>query len=138
MSAAFLGGHLTYGEQIGVDHTATADATKPEKFTTVMKNADLKEDKPTRVTAEGVAIVLVKRGERIYALTDTCPHQGGPLSEGKLVGGAIQCPWHQSELALKDGSIVCGPTTYPARRFDVRILGGDIQVRAASEDAGGD
>src|SRR5438874_2430333 len=31
-SAAYLGGHLTFGEQIGVDHTATADATKPEKF----------------------------------------------------------------------------------------------------------
>ena len=135
---AYLGGHLVYAEQIGVDHTATADATKPEKFTTVMKVADLAEDKPTRVTAEGVAIVLVKRGERIYALTATCPHLGGPLDEGKLVGDAIQCPWHQSKLALDDGHIVGGPTTFPARCFDVRVRLGAIQVRAGSKHAAGD
>ena len=134
--ASYLGGHLVFGEQIGVDHTATADAAKPEKFTKVIKAADLDEDKPTRVTAGGVAIVLVKRGERIYALTDTCPHLGGPLSEGKLVGGAIQCPWHGSRLALEDGSVVGGPTVYPARCFEVRTRAGEIQVRAASRAAG--
>jgi nitrite reductase/ring-hydroxylating ferredoxin subunit/uncharacterized membrane protein len=132
---AYLGGHLVFGEQIGVDHTATADSTKPEKFTSVMKDADLKEDKPTRVEADGVAILLVKRGERIYALTETCPHLGGPLSEGKLVGGAIECPWHQSKLSLADGSIVSGPTTHPARCFEVRIRKGEIQVRAAPKKA---
>jgi len=129
---AYLGGHLVFGEQVGVDHTATADVGKPEKFTTVMKLADLDENKPTRVNAEGVAIVLVKRGSRVHALTATCPHLGGPLDEGKLVGDAIQCPWHQSELALEDGHVVCGPTTYPARTFDVRVEGGEIQVRAAN------
>ena len=41
-SAAYLGGHLTFGEQIGVDHTATADATKPEKFKRVLKADELK------------------------------------------------------------------------------------------------
>jgi len=135
---AYLGGHLVFAEQIGVDHTATSDATQPEKFTTVMKVADLADDKPTRVVAEGIAICLVKRGDKIFGITDTCPHLGGPLSEGKLVGDAIECPWHQSQLALEDGSIVSGPTTYPARCFDVRVRAGEIQVRAASKQAAGD
>src|SRR5438132_7101244 len=130
-SAAYLGGHLTFGEQIGVDHTATADSNKPEKFVRVMKAEDLRENKPTRVDAGGVAVLLVKRGDRIFALTETCPHLGGPLSEGKLVGDAIQCPWHGSELALEDGHVVNGPTTFPARRFDVRVRAGNIEVRAA-------
>src|SRR5438093_9439867 len=133
-SAAYLGGHLTFGEQIGVDHTATADATKPEKFKRVLKADELKENKPTRVEAEGVAVLLVKRGDRIFALTETCPHLGGPLSEGKLVGDAIQCPWHGSELALEDGHVVNGPTTLPARCFDVRVRAGNIEVRAARLD----
>jgi nitrite reductase/ring-hydroxylating ferredoxin subunit/uncharacterized membrane protein len=129
-TSAYLGGHLVFGQQIGVDHTATADTNKPEKYTRVMPEADLKEEKPTRVLADGVAIVLVRRDKNIYALTETCPHLGGPLSEGKLVGDAIQCPWHMSELALEDGHVVNGPTTYPARCFDVRIRGGYIEVRA--------
>ena len=134
-SAAYLGGHLVFGEQIGVDHTATADNKKPEKYTAVMAADALAENAPTRVLADGVAIVLVKRGDRIFALTDTCPHLGGPLSEGKLVGDAIQCPWHQSELALEDGRVVNGPTTFPARCFDVRTRAGKIEVRAASKHA---
>jgi len=130
-SGAYLGGHLVFGEQIGVDHTATADSTKPEKFTGVMRVADLPENKPTRVVVDGVAILLVKRDDLIFAISETCPHLGGPLSEGKLVGDAIECPWHGSQLALSDGHIVSGPTTFPARCFDVRVRLGEIQVRNA-------
>lgn len=132
---AYLGGHLVFAEQIGVDHTATADATKPEKFTTVIKLDDLSENKPTRVEADGVAILLVKRGERVFAISETCPHLGGPLSEGKLVGDSIECPWHASQLALADGHVVSGPTTFPARCYDVRVRSGEVQVRAATKQA---
>ncbi|HKO56095.1 MAG TPA: Rieske 2Fe-2S domain-containing protein [Thermoanaerobaculia bacterium] len=134
-ASAYLGGHLVFSEQIGVDHTATADADKPEEFTAVMAAASLAENKPTRVVADGVAIMLLKRGERIYALTDTCPHLGGPLSEGTLVDGAIRCPWHGSELALEDGSVVNGPSTFPARCFQVRIQDGVIELRAGNKQA---
>src|SRR6266849_397790 len=130
-TAAYLGGNLVFGEQMGVDHTATADAGKPEKFTRVLAEDALKENKPTRVLANGVAVLLVRRKGEIYALTETCPHLGGPLSEGKLVGDAIQCPWHMSELALEDGHVVNGPTAFPARCFDVRVRAGNIEVRAA-------
>jgi nitrite reductase/ring-hydroxylating ferredoxin subunit/uncharacterized membrane protein len=131
-AAGYLGGHLVFGEQVGVDHTATADSRKPENWVAVMADRSLRHDTPARVEAEGVAIVLVKRGERIFALTETCPHLGGPLSEGKLVGDAIQCPWHRSELALDDGHVVNGPTTFPARCFDVRVRDGQIEVRVHS------
>jgi nitrite reductase/ring-hydroxylating ferredoxin subunit/uncharacterized membrane protein len=133
MMSAYLGGHLVFGEQIGVDHTATADNKKPENFVPVLAEAALPESTPTRVVAEGVAILLVKRNGQIYAITETCPHLGGPLSEGKLVGDAIQCPWHMSELRLSDGHVVNGPTTFPARCFDVRVSNGQIEVRAASK-----
>ncbi len=129
--AAYLGGHLVYGQQVGVDHTATADMLKPEKFTRTIAESSLPENKPRRVKAGGIAVLLVKRNGTIHALTETCPHLGGPLSEGKLVGDAIQCPWHGSELALEDGHVVNGPTTFPARCFEVRVRDGHIEVRAA-------
>jgi len=128
-ASAYLGGHLVFAEQIGVDHTATADADKPEEFTPVLPLADLPENKPTRALAGGVAILLVRRGERIFAMTETCPHLGGPLSKGELVGDAIQCPWHGSELALEDGHVVNGPSTFPARCFEVRVRDGWITLR---------
>ena len=128
-ASAYLGGHLVFAEQIGVDHTATADQKKPAKFTRAMKAEDLKENKPTKCVVDGVPILLFKRGDEIYGITETCPHLGGPLSEGKVINGAIECPWHGSQLALDDGHVVDGPTAYPARCFDVRVRGAYIEVR---------
>ncbi|HJQ40942.1 MAG TPA: Rieske 2Fe-2S domain-containing protein [Thermoanaerobaculia bacterium] len=130
MSSAFLGGHLTYGEQIGVDHTATADQDTPKKFTAVLEADALKENKPVKVTADGVAVVLVKQGDEIFALRETCTHLGGPLSEGKIDGDGIVCPWHGSRFCLKDGRVLDGPAVFPERVFDVRVRDGQIEVRA--------
>lgn len=133
--SAHLGGHLSFGEQIGVDHTATANAAEPQNFTQVATLSDLEEGTPKRVTREGVAILLVRRGERVHAITETCPHLGGPLSEGKLRGNVIECPWHGSKFNVTDGRVVDGPSTFPARCFDVRIRDGSVEVRAASKQA---
>jgi nitrite reductase/ring-hydroxylating ferredoxin subunit/uncharacterized membrane protein len=130
MSSAYLGGHLSYGEQIGVDHTATADQDTPKKYTAVLAADDLAENKPAKVTADGVAVVLVKQGDAIYALRDTCTHLGGPLSEGKIEDDSIICPWHGSRFCLKDGRVLDGPAVFPERAFDVRVREGKIEVRA--------
>ncbi len=130
MSSAYLGGHLAYGEQIGVDHTATPDQGTPKEFVAVLDADKLVDNKPTKVTAEGVAIVLVKQGDSIHALRDTCTHLGGPLSEGKLEGDSIRCPWHGSRFCMKDGRVLESPAVYPERLFDVRVREGKIEVRA--------
>lgn len=133
MSSAFLGGHLAYGEQIGVDHTATADQGSPENYVAVLDDSALPENKPTKVTAEGVAILLVRQGEKIFALRDTCTHLGGPLSEGKLEGDSIRCPWHGSRFCLSDGRVLDSPAVFPERVFEVRVREGRIEVRAPRE-----
>jgi nitrite reductase/ring-hydroxylating ferredoxin subunit/uncharacterized membrane protein len=133
MSAAFLGGHLTYGEQIGVDHTATADQEKPEKYVGVLDADELRENKPTRVTADGVTVLLVKQGDTIFALRETCTHLGGPLAEGKLEGDSIICPWHGSRFCLTDGRVLDGPAVFPERVLEVRVRAGRIEVRAPRE-----
>jgi nitrite reductase/ring-hydroxylating ferredoxin subunit/uncharacterized membrane protein len=135
-ASAYLGGHLVFGEQIGIDHTATADASKPEEFTRVASATDLQEGTPKRVvTKDGVAICMLRRGNDIHAITDTCSHLGGPLSEGKLEGNVIQCPWHGSRFDVTDGHVVDGPATFPARRFEVRVVNGEVEVRAENKQA---
>jgi nitrite reductase/ring-hydroxylating ferredoxin subunit/uncharacterized membrane protein len=132
-ASAYLGGHLVFGEQIGVDHTATPNASDPEKFRVAIAADELKANQLTRVTVGDTDIVLFKRGDDIFALSATCPHLGGPLDEGSVVGDAVQCPWHGSELALDDGHVVNGPTTFPARCYEVRVRAGNVEVRAANK-----
>jgi nitrite reductase/ring-hydroxylating ferredoxin subunit len=129
--AAYLGGHLVFGEQIGVDHTAAQEL--PKEFVPVMNEAELPEGRMLKAEAEGVPVLLVRRGGEICALAHTCSHQGGPLSEGKLEGDVVECPWHGSRFSLRDGSVVDGPATFPQPCFETRVGEGRVEVRAAHE-----
>jgi nitrite reductase/ring-hydroxylating ferredoxin subunit/uncharacterized membrane protein len=128
-TAAYLGGHLVYGEQVGVDHTAAQ--RPPEGFVPVLSEAELSDNQLRRVTANGMPVLLLRRGERIYAIAETCTHQGGPLAEGKLEDLSVICPWHGSRFALEDGRVLDGPSTFPQPCFETRIHHRRIEVRAA-------
>lgn len=133
--SAYLGGHLVFGEQIGVDHTATADQDQPKKFTAVMRASDLKDRKPVRVDVEDAAVLLVRTGDTINAISNTCSHLGGPLNEGKLEGDSIRCPWHGSRFCLSDGAVLDGPATFDERVYEVREREGQIEVRARGSNS---
>ena len=125
--SAYLGGHLVYAEQVGVDHTAGQEA--PEGWTPVLTATELPENAPRRVEVEGTRVLLVRQGARIYALAETCAHLGGPLAEGELVDGSIRCPWHGSRYALDDGRVLDGPSAFPQPCYETRIREGQIEVR---------
>jgi nitrite reductase/ring-hydroxylating ferredoxin subunit len=62
-----------------------------------------------------------------------CSHAGGPLDEGCVVGGALQCPWHRSEFALSDGHVVRGPATSAEPVYDARVHDGFVELRGPVE-----
>ena len=89
------------------------------------------------------ALVVVHRAGRLYALRDQCPHQGAPLSSGRVLdastarlesgrpqfsgcGAVLQCPWHGWAFRLDDGCAVATPgvriKSYPARVAHGRVL----------------
>jgi len=128
--SAYLGGHLVFNEKIGVDHTA--DYSPPEDFVSILAAAELPENQLRRVDAKGMPVLLVRRGERIYAIAETCAHLGGPLSEGKLEDGTVRCPWHGSRFSLEDGRVLEGPSVYAQPVLEVRVRDGQIEVRKSN------
>jgi nitrite reductase/ring-hydroxylating ferredoxin subunit/uncharacterized membrane protein len=128
--AAYLGGHLVFKEKIGVDHTA--DYSPPEDFVPVLAELELRENELRRVQANSMPVLLVRRGQRIYAIAETCAHLGGPLSEGKLEDTTVRCPWHGSRFSLEDGRVLEGPSVHAQPVLDVRLRDGQIEVRKSS------
>ncbi len=59
------------------------------------------------------------------------PHFSGPLSEGKLEGDTVVCPYHFSRFALEDGRVIDGPAVHPQPCLEVRTRNGQIEVRRA-------
>lgn len=131
--SARLGGQMVYKHRVGVDRTS--GQSFPEEFVEVMAESALENDKPTRAEHAGVPILLVRRGERVFALAETCSHFSGPLSEGKLVDDSIVCPWHQSRFDLADGHVINGPAVHPQPCLETRIRDGKIEVRRARKEA---
>ncbi|MDQ2970590.1 MAG: Rieske 2Fe-2S domain-containing protein [Acidobacteriota bacterium] len=127
VAAGFLGGELVSHEQIGVDHSSGREL--PEKFTAVLSAKALAQGKLKRVLYKETPLLLVRRGGRIHALAETCAHLGGPLSEGKLDGDCVVCPWHASKFALESGAVVEGPSAFPQPSLETRVRDGKIEVR---------
>jgi nitrite reductase/ring-hydroxylating ferredoxin subunit/uncharacterized membrane protein len=126
-AGAYLGGHLVYNERIGVNH---APEQLPKKFVPVMPESELPENKLCKAEADGIPVVVVRRGDRISVMAEKCSHLGGPLAEGKFDGKTITCPWHGSTFAIAGGTIVNGPATYSQPCFEVRVRAGQIEARA--------
>lgn len=128
VAAAYLGGDLVYRDQIGVSH---ANPIWTEMtFEPALAEVELGEGELRRVEVGDRQIVLARQHGQIYALDNSCSHLGGPLSEGTLEDGCVQCPWHGSRFALDDGRPIGGPAAVPQPCFETRVRNGQIEVRA--------
>ena len=131
ITAAFLGGELVFSIGTGVNHHAWQEV--PTKFTKVMLEGQLTDNMLVKAMAGDTPILLFKRGSTICAISETCSHAGGPLSEGELDGNLVQCPWHASRFDICTGQVKGGPATISQVRYETRIQNGQIEVRR-SED----
>jgi 3-phenylpropionate/trans-cinnamate dioxygenase ferredoxin subunit len=89
----------------------------------------------------GRSIGVFNIAGNFYALRNHCPHQGGPLCEGKLSGlvqaarpGAyeysrpeeiLRCPWHGWEYDIKTGQSWVDPAKTRVRRYEVVVESGE-------------
>lgn len=84
-----------------------------------------------RVRAYDVAgrkIALYHTATGFYATDNTCPHRGGPLAEGDLMGNEITCPWHLWGFDVTTG-LCSGNSEIAVARHEVQIDGDRVLVR---------
>lgn len=64
------------------------------------------EEKPRRVEVDGKKFLVCLADDEVYAFRNVCPHQYGPVAEGRLTsdGEKIICPWHGWEFELDGGT----------------------------------
>ena len=121
-AGAFVGGELVYTLGNMVNRHAWRFFGTPKW--TKLDLTEILEGVPTAAKAGAQSLVVVRNGETVYALHAQCAHAGGPLAEGKLVDGCIECPWHGSRFDMATGRRKRGPTTYDQPRYDVRAAEG--------------
>jgi nitrite reductase/ring-hydroxylating ferredoxin subunit/uncharacterized membrane protein len=128
-AGAFIGGELSYGQLLGVKHTAEP-IVPPDVFRIVLPIADVPADRPAVADFNGIPVLISRTSDGVAAVSAVCTHRGAPLRDGEFKDGCVTCPWHGSRFALDDGRILQGPATFPQPRFEARITGADVELRA--------
>ena len=90
------------------------------QFVKVGSKADFKDLEGGKlVEVSGQSNVIFDLGGTLYAIENTCPHRGGPLSEGVVIVDEVMCPWHGSRFNVKTGALLTPPAREGVRSFPV-------------------
>jgi nitrite reductase (NADH) small subunit len=62
------------------------------------------------VEVDGLSLAVFHAGAGQYqALSGVCPHEGGPLADGALLGDVVVCPWHGFDFDVRSGACDVAP-----------------------------
>jgi 3-phenylpropionate/trans-cinnamate dioxygenase ferredoxin subunit len=96
----------------------------------VCRFADLAPNSATRFDVDGVPVAVVRIGDDVYAIGDTCSHGAVSLSEGEVFceSKEIECWKHGSAFSLVSGEPLTLPATQPVPVFVARVLDGAVLI----------
>jgi nitrite reductase/ring-hydroxylating ferredoxin subunit len=98
------------------------------EFVEVAKMSEIPPGRVVTRTIDGRTIAIYHTGSGFFATDNTCPHRGGPLAEGDLLGNEITCPWHLWSFDVATGLCPGNPDIAVATH-EVRVEGERLMVR---------
>ena len=105
----------------------------PGDWTVVAPAGDLPDGRLVAAMLGDQELLLYRRADQIFALSNRCTHQGAPLHRGRVSGAgstlSVTCPLHGSMFRLESGRVLRGPATRPVPAYDARLIGTSIEVR---------
>lgn len=95
---------------------------------TVAKLSELSEATPTKVEVDGIPVCLVRLGDTVKAIHDTCSHQQWSLAEGMVWDNGVECSLHGSTFDLDTGKPQSMPAIQSVPTFAVELEGDDVRI----------
>jgi nitrite reductase/ring-hydroxylating ferredoxin subunit len=105
------------------------------QFVSVAQIGDVGPGRSKVVTVGGVDIALFNVNGTIYAIDNLCPHEGGPLATGKVLGTVVTCPWHRWRFDLATGRSPVNPAV-GVRVSRVKLEGREILIELDGTEGG--
>lgn len=100
----------------------------PLGFVTVARAGEIAVGGVKITRMDDTMVALFRLDDGYWAIEDVCTHDGGPVAEGTLEGGLIECPRHGAKFDVRTGAPKGFPATSPVPTYAVRVVGDEIQV----------
>jgi nitrite reductase/ring-hydroxylating ferredoxin subunit len=104
-------------------------------FVMVCDVNDIEEDRAKMFCLNKERIAVYKTAGKLFAVSNVCKHQNGPLGEGKIIDGCITCPWHGYQYLPHNGQSP-PPFKEKVSTYDVKLEGPKIWVNPAAYPEG--
>ncbi|MCE9623043.1 MAG: non-heme iron oxygenase ferredoxin subunit [Actinomycetia bacterium] len=91
---------------------------------------ELAPNSATRFVVNGSPVAVVRLGDDVYAIGDTCSHAEVSLSEGEVWTDekSLECWKHGSRFDLVTGEPITLPATQPVPVFVARVVNGNVEI----------
>ncbi|HWB83910.1 MAG TPA: nitrite reductase small subunit NirD [Bryobacteraceae bacterium] len=99
---------------------------------TETKNIPLREGRAVQIGSEEVAIFNL--GDRYLAVSNSCPHRGGPLADGIVSGSTVICPLHAWKVCLDSGDVEKPEVCVKVDTYPVSVEDGVLLVQISDEE----
>jgi NADPH-dependent 2,4-dienoyl-CoA reductase/sulfur reductase-like enzyme/nitrite reductase/ring-hydroxylating ferredoxin subunit len=106
----------------------TTDTPKPD-FRSGFSLQNLTDGGVVAGSVDGDEVVLVRRGDELFAVGAHCTHYHGPLAGGLIVGDTVRCPWHHACFSLRTGEPLRAPALDPIACWRTERVGNMVFVR---------
>ena len=95
---------------------------------------DVAEGEMNSYTVGSRTVAVANVEGDLYALDDTCTHQGCSISEGDLDGTIVECPCHGGQYDVMTGEVLAGPPPEPVDVFEVVEEDGELRIRSRDDE----
>jgi nitrite reductase/ring-hydroxylating ferredoxin subunit len=98
------------------------------EFVKVANTNEVAPGRPRLVNIKGKEIALFNIEGTFFALDNACSHEEGPLAEGEIEGHEVTCPWHGARFDVRTGEVLSPPAYEDLQRYNVRVIGNEIEI----------
>ena len=104
---------------------------------TICRFDEIPDGTARRFEVEGRSVAVVRIGDGVYAIGDTCSHGNVSLSEGEVLCDEkeIECWKHGSSFSLVSGEPLTLPATQPVPVYVARVVDGHVEIGIELEEA---
>ena len=90
---------------------------------------DVEDGHALKVEASGLTLAVFNIEGEFFVTDDLCTHVPGSLSEGCILGDAVECNFHNGVFDIRTGEVLAPPCLVPLKTYHVSIEAGRVTIK---------